>query len=254
MQLNDRYRKIFGNTPIFGMLHLAGNNPVERALEEIEIFENEGVDAAIVENYHSKSTQNVIETLEVLSEKKTNVKLGLNILPNEFYISIPLAHQYNLDFVQLDHVSGNYIEDVTLPFDDYRNVKEKHSEVIVLGGVHPKYYYPAEGSVLEEDLKIGMQRAEAIVVTGEGTGMPTPLDKIIRFREVLGDHPLVVGAGLTPSNAYEQLCIADGAIVGSSLKQNSNTRNPIDAHLVREFMSIVHEVREYKKKRQINMV
>lgn len=59
---------------------------------------------------------------------------------------------------------------------------------------------------------------------------------------------MVVGAGLTPENAYAQLCISDGAIVGSSLKVDNRTNNPIDRQRVRKFMSIVKEAREYQEK------
>ena len=50
--------------PIIGMIHLAGNNSGEklnRALEEIAIFEEEGIKGAIVEDYHG--TQRDIENL-----------------------------------------------------------------------------------------------------------------------------------------------------------------------------------------------
>jgi len=250
MQLNNNYNKIYGKIPIFGMIHLAGEYPVQQALKEIKIFEQEGVDAAIIENYHNHSVQTIIQTFDELAKIETSVSIGVNVLPNEFYLSLPLAQQYGADFIQLDHVAGTYGGHGTLLFSEYQNVKERNPDVIVLGGVHPKYYHPVEGSDLEEDLKTGMQRAEAIVVTGEGTGMATPIDKIKRFREVIGDHPLVVGAGLTPDNAYEQLCISDGAIVGSSLKLNSNTHNPIDRQLVREFISVVREARNYQENRK----
>lgn len=245
MQLNNRYHKVFGRIPIFGMIHLAGDNPIKRALEEITIFEEEGVNGAIVENYHG-SLQNVVETLQETHRRKPKLVIGVNVLPNEFNQCLPLAQQYGADFVQLDQIAGTYTSG-ELDFKTYETVKNLHHDIIVLGGVWPKYYHPVEGSDLEEDLKTGVQRVEAIVVTGAGTGQETPFDKIRRFREIIGKHPLVVGAGLTPDNAYEQLRIADGAIVGTSLKENNNTYNPIDRQRVRAFMSVVKEARNYQE-------
>ena len=92
-----------------------------------------------------------------------------------------------------------------------------------------------------------MLRAEAVVVTGAGTGVETPLGKIIRFREIVGGHPLVVGAGLTVDNAYEQLCVSDGAIVGSFFKKGGDTRNPVDRGKIRDFMSVVRAARKYQQ-------
>lgn len=71
-----------------------------------------------------------------------------------------------------------------------------------------------------EDLLIGKERCNAIVVTGEGTARNTSTDKIKLFRRVLGNYPLFVGAGMTEDTCREQITIADGAIVGSWFKEN----------------------------------
>ena len=70
MQLNQRYHQVFGKIPILGMIHLAGDKPVKRALEELAIFEEEGVDGAIIENYHG-TIWNVIETFKETPKNKT---------------------------------------------------------------------------------------------------------------------------------------------------------------------------------------
>jgi predicted TIM-barrel enzyme len=228
------------------MIHLAGDKPVERALEEIAIFEDEGVDGAIIENYRG-SVEDVIHTLQQTASKKLKLVIGVNVLPNEFSQSFALANQYGAKFIQLDHVAGRY-DLGELDFEAYSSCKDSYPEIIVLGGVWPKYYNPVKGSDLERDLKEGKSRAEAIVVTGAGTGMETPLDKIKKFREIIGEHPLVVGAGLTVDNAYQQLCISDGAIVGTYFKKDGDTRNPIDSVKIRDLMSAVREARKYQEK------
>ena len=172
MELNNRYHQVFGKVPILGMIHLAGQNPVKRALEELALFEEEGVDGVIIENYHG-SVEDVIATLQETSKRKSNVVIGVNVLPNEFYHSLSLAQKYGADFVQLDQVAGTY-RSGQLDFEHYKKVKNQHPEIMVLGGVWPKYYHPIEGSDLETDLRTGIKRAEAIVVTGAGTGKETP--------------------------------------------------------------------------------
>ena len=83
-------------------------------------------------------------------------------------------------------------------------------------------------------------------MTGSGTGVETPSEKIRMFRETIKDYPLIVGAGLNSQNAYEQLAIANGAIVGSSLKVGGQTQNPLDVGRIRELMAVVKQVREEK--------
>ena len=61
------FYKIFGNTRIIGMIHLAGEKPVERAIEELIIFEQERIDGAIIENYHG-TLLDVEKTLKEASD------------------------------------------------------------------------------------------------------------------------------------------------------------------------------------------
>jgi len=243
--VQKKFSDVFkGKLTVIGMIHLAGKElSLDRALDELAVYEQEGVDAAIIENYHGTKEQ-VEEVLSAAERMCRNIVLGVNILPNEYYISLPMAEHYGAKFVQLDHVAGRYTAG-KIDHELYMDFKAK-APVIVLGGVWPKYYTPVSGSDLEKDLREGMQRAEAVVVTGEATGKEIPIGKIRKFREIIGDHPLVVGAGLTPENAYEQLMIADGAIVGSCFKPNGATYGKVSAKLVKKFMSVVEKVRKEK--------
>ncbi|MBR6862659.1 MAG: membrane biogenesis protein, partial [Acidaminococcaceae bacterium] len=90
---------------------------------------------------------------------------------------------------------------------------------------------------------IGNERCNAVVVTGEGTGMNTNVEKIQRFRSALRDFPLFVGAGMTAETCREQLSVADGAIIGSWFKQGGRTEAPVDPERVKKFMQIVSETR-----------
>ncbi len=242
MDKKDFWRK----TPILGMLHLAGGDPVRRALEEFALYEDEGVDGVIVENYHG-AVSDVQKTIEAIQKRGTLLEVGVNILPNNYQIALHLAEAFGCSFIQLDYVAGKYdLAPRGINLEHYLSCREKRKDILVLGGVWPKYYTPLEGSDLENDLREGMERADAIVVTGEETGMKTPLEKIREFRRVLGDYPLIIGAGLTPYNVYEQLLIAEGAIVGSYFKRNMQTNSPVDRERVQQLMTAVHTVRKEK--------
>lgn len=242
----------FDNKPIFGMIHLAGGDvktTMELALEEAEIMFSEGVDGIIIENYHG-DIESVRCTLFHL--QNFDGVLGINILPNDYELALELAEEFNADFIQLDYVAGKYNRSTKINEEHYFGVKNKFlqerkysgmEEIIILGGIWPKYYQPIKGSVLKDDIEIGMKRAEFIVVTGEGTGKQTPIEKIREFRNILGKHPLIIGAGLNPSNVIEQLSIADGAIVGSTFKPYGITTQKVERSLVKEFMDEVKKVR-----------
>lgn len=246
--LNNKFFKIFDKIPVLGMIHLAGDNPVKRALEELSVFEEEGINGAIIENYHG-NINDVIETLQEIPKLNTKVVIGVNVLPNEYDQSFSLANKYGADFIQLDYVAGKYLSG-ELDLDYYVSYKERFPQIVVLGGVWPKYYHPVHGSNLEDDIRQGMQRSEAIVVTGAGTGEETPINKVKTFRRILGKHPLIIGAGLNPGNAYEQLYFADGAIVGSSLKTDYKTYNQLDKMQIRDLISIVQQVRSERNDKE----
>ena len=68
---------------IIGMLHLAGDDMIDRAFKELRIYEKHSLYGALIENYHT-STENLIKFLEELPEKRPKINLVLNILPNEY--------------------------------------------------------------------------------------------------------------------------------------------------------------------------
>lgn len=223
------------------MIHLAGDNPTERALHEAEIMLEEGVDGIVVENYHG-SIDDVKRALAQLQEYKGI--LGINILPNNYDLALQLAQEFKASFIQLDYVAGQYSNSKFINEANYFEAKNKYPDIAVLGGVWPKYYQPVKTSVLKDDIELAIKRAEAIVVTGEGTGKQTPIEKIQEFKTLLGDHPLIIGAGLNSSNVGEQLKYANGAIVGSCFKKYGITTQKIERSLVKEFMDEVKKVRQ----------
>jgi hypothetical protein len=233
---------------ILGMIHLSGDKPVERALKEIEIYIAEGVHGCIIENYHG-STSDVEDTLRALTpEIKANIKIGINILPNDYHTAFKMGDKHKIDFIQLDYVAGKYERAQPLNGSEYLKARDSYAhQPIVYGGVWPKYYTPIAGSSMIEDIIVGRFLADGLVVTGSGTGKETPLDKIKVFVDILKDSkkfvktPVIVGAGVDAGNVVEQLTIADGAIVGSCFKPYKRTQGMVTAELVREFMT------EFKK-------
>lgn len=243
-----RFETVFGTTqPIIGMIHLAGRNKAEilaQAMKELSQFEKNGVQAAIIENYHGK-IHHVEMVLKEIQGKFPKVKIGVNILPNDYALAFSLAHKYGAKFIQLDYVSGKYkdtYQDIELDYRDFHKYRRAYPEILVLGGVHPKYYEPVEGSNLARDLELAKNRADAVVVTGAGTGKETPFDKILNFRQILGPHfPLVIGAGMTADNARMQLPVGNGAIVGSYFK-DGDTYAPVRPSRLKKFMSVVNSL------------
>lgn len=219
--------------PIIGMIHLAGDSEKEkinRALEEISIFEEEGISGALIEDYHG-SINDVFNALKAISRKETKLIIGINILKNP-YLGFQIANEFGAKFIQFDTVQT---KDINL--DLYDAMREKYNNIIVLGGIRFKYTSPI-GNTLEQDLYEGRLRCEAIVTTGEGTGIETPIQKLRDFKKILGNYPLISGAGINKKNIKEQLDVVDGVIVGSYLK-HYHTKQKIDRMCVRELVQAI---------------
>lgn len=64
-------------------------------------------------------------------------------------------------------------------------------------------------------------------------------------KAVLPNTPVLANTGVKHATVAETLKIADGCIVGSSLKVDGNTWNAVDPDRARDFMDIVRSARGY---------
>ena len=233
MKYNDLFNK---EKPVFGMIHLSaqqGMTMLELAKQEMEIYLRNGIHP-LIENYFG-SDEDCETVLKWISEAHPEAVYGLNIL-GDYHKAFELAERYDARFIQIDSVCGHL-----KPARDAEYEKElaevRHQyDCVLLGGVRFKYQAVRSGRSVEEDLRIGMQRCDAIVCTGEGTGLATPMQKLSDFKDVVGDFPVVVGAGVTLETAKETVGKSDGAIVGSWFKDGHDASGVVNEQYVEEFM------------------
>lgn len=249
----------FEKKEIIGMIHLSGPDTLAKAMDEIKIYEEEGLSAIIIENYHG-GMLDVTNVLDALVENPTTMSVGINILPNEYKVAYELCDKYDfIDFIQMDYIAGKYNTSIQLDIENFYKEASTRLDIRILGGVWPKYYTPVEGSILANDIEEGLFLCDAIVVTGEGTGSETPFEKIQLFRDTMDGiedemidgktYPLIVGAGVSPLNVAQQLEYAQGAIVGSAFKPLGKTRQMVDRDLVKVFMIEVNKLNAHEQEK-----
>ena len=231
------YHELFKPKAVIGMIHLAGENSaerIERAVAEMDIYRSESVNGVIIEDYHG-TVRDIEETLKHTKPfRETGLRIGINVLRDPLS-GFELAREFGAQFVQLDSVQFRS----DLEFQQYKELRARHPDVLVFGGVRFKYQ-PPTGKSLEQDIEDALPLCDAVVTTGEGTGIETPLEKLAAFRKcMLSGAPLVVGAGVNAKNIESQFEYADCAIIGSAFKPNGNTHEMVDRDNVRDIMNIM---------------
>jgi uncharacterized protein len=85
--------------------------------------------------------------------------------------------------------------------------------------------------------------ADGILVSGPMAGAEPSLDAVRAAKSGCGDTPVFANTGVKATNVREFLGVADGVIVGSDLKVDGGTWNPVDPERAGRFMAEVSQVR-----------
>jgi uncharacterized protein len=85
--------------------------------------------------------------------------------------------------------------------------------------------------------------ADAILVSGPMAGAEPSLEAVREAKRGSPDTPVFANTGVKSTNVAEFLAVADGVIVGSDLKVDGGTWNPVDPERADRFMAEVRRVR-----------
>jgi predicted TIM-barrel enzyme len=80
---------------------------------------------------------------------------------------------------------------------------------------------------------------DALLVSGQMAGVAAELDELRAVKEAAGDLPVLANTGVTEDNVGRILEVADGVIVGTSLKVDGNLWNPVDPARARRLVELV---------------
>ncbi|HEX5219779.1 MAG TPA: BtpA/SgcQ family protein, partial [Verrucomicrobiae bacterium] len=119
-------------------------------------------------------------------------------------------------------------------YNTLRYREHLQSKAQIFADVHVKHAVPLGNPSLEDSAHDTAERglADALIISGVGTGQPADLEDVERVRRACPKARLLLGSGVTAENARSYLRFADGVIVGSSLKRAGKLANPVDAKRV----------------------
>jgi membrane complex biogenesis BtpA family protein len=179
---------------------------------------------------------------------ESGLPTGVNILRNDVEAAVAVAAMCGGSFVRANVYVGAAVTDQGLIEGRADRVqaliRQLAAEVAVWADVDVKHAAPLArrpiGEMAEDAVKRGL--AEALIVTGPGTGQPASLADLRAVRAAVPDTPLYVGSGAMPETLPEFLAIADGAIVGTGAKAGGDPRHPVEIELVRALVAAAERV------------
>lgn len=266
LQIHDLADVFRTPRPIIGMVHcwpLPGApgysgygmpTIIEQALRDAEALAEGGCDGLIVENMwdvpfragaHIQPESIAAQAVVAYNVRQAfQLPLGINLVHNGGVTLLGIALASGADFIRVCMFTGAGVWDAGswdegCAADLMRRRKELHAEHIkIFADVDKKHSVRFPGIDLATHIEwTRFFGADALIVSGRMTGDAPDLDKVRQAKQLAGDRPVLLGSGTDARNIAAFLEVADGAIVGSSVKADGIIENPVDVARVRAFVS-----------------
>ncbi|MGH7319949.1 MAG: BtpA/SgcQ family protein [Candidatus Rokuibacteriota bacterium] len=216
---------------------------VERAVADARALHAGGFHACLVENFGDApfsparvDPATVAAMAVVVAEVRRAVAcpVGVNVLKNDAQAALAVAAATGAAFIRVNvHVGAVVADQGLIQGDAYATLRYRRllgTETRLFVDVGGKHAVPVAPVGIEQLARDAASRglADALVVSGAATGEGTPLGDVKRVRAAVPDRPILVGSGVTPESIGDLLAVADGAIVGTWVKRDGRTVNPVD--------------------------
>ena len=220
---------------------------IESAVADALAYERGGARAVFLENFgdvpFTKGNAGP-ETIAAMAavgravRERIKLPLGFNVLRNDARAALALCAACQGSFIRVNVHTGAMLTDQGLiegnAFETLRYRRQICPGALIFADVHVKHAVPLGNWTLEDAARDTLQRglADALIVSGRGTGQATNLEDVKRVRATSPAARILLGSGVTVDSVRDYLSLADGFIVGSSLKMNGKISNPVDAKRV----------------------
>jgi len=268
--MKDKFFKLFKTKkPIIAMVHfpalpgtplydskLGIDYILESAEKDLIALQNAGVDAVMFGNENDRPYEFNVNTATTSTmayvigslKNKINVPFGVNVLWDPLS-TIALAASTGAHFVR-EIFTGTYASDMGLWSPDAgKAIRYKESlkceDLLLFYNISAEFAYSLDRRSVAERAKstVFSSIPDAILVSGQITGEPADLKDLKQTKDFLPDIPVLANTGVKIENVDKTLSIADGVVIGSSLKINGDTWNPVDPVRASDFMNKVKKIR-----------
>jgi len=266
LQIND-LKEIFRTAkPVIGMVHcwpLPGapgytgygmDTIIDQALRDAHALAEGGADGLIVENMwdvpfragpHIQPESIAAQAVVARAVGQAiDLPLGINLVHNGGVALLGIALAAGASFIRVCMFTGAGVWDAGTwdegcAADLMRRRTELHAEHIKLfADVDKKHSVRFPGIDLATHIEwTRFFGADALIISGRMTGDAPDLGKVREAKALAGDRPLLIGSGADERNIGAFMQVADGVIVGSSIKADGRCANAVDSDRVRRFVA-----------------
>jgi len=226
---------------------------LDRALFDAEALADGGAVGVIVENLGDAPFEpaavepHVVAMLGVIAREVRQrfgdrLSVGVNALRNDAAGAIGAAAAAGARFVRVNVHTGAMVTDQGIIQGRARETLLYRARVApqigIAADVLVKHARPLGPADLTQVARDTWHRgcADALIITGSGTGRPTDPSDLVTVRDAVPECVLWLGSGLTPERARVVRRLMDGAIVGTWLHQDADLAAPLDVERVRRIV------------------
>lgn len=199
------------------------------------LIENFGDAPFFAERVPAVTVSAITACAVAVREACPELALGINVLRNDADAALAIAAVVGARCIRVNVHTGARVTDQGIvqgkAAETLRARRALGAEgVAIWGDVDVKHSAPLgernPAREAEDLVKRGL--VDAVLVTGEGTGLGVDPGKLRRIREAVAGTRLLVASGATRESLPELAALCDGVIVGSALRSNNAAGGPID--------------------------
>jgi membrane complex biogenesis BtpA family protein len=224
---------------------------IAAALRDAEALAAGGADALLVENFGDApftSGRVGAETVAAMAAaarevaRAVRLPLGVNVLRSDGVSALAVAVAAGARFIRVNvHVGAVLTDQGIIQGAAHELLRARRllgADVKILADVQTKHAAALALVPIEQEARDCVERglADALIVSGAATGVPTEPGDLKRVRDAVGAVPLLVGSGATAETAGDLL-------VGTAVKHDGLVGNPVDAARVRRLVEAVRGTR-----------
>lgn len=261
------FKKVFGDLkPVIGMVHIGAlpGTPlfdpsldlVAAARADLQALQSAGFDAVMFGNENDRPYEFDVDTASTATmasiigqlKSEITVPFGVNVLWDPMS-TVALGAATGAAFVR-EIFTGVYASDMGSWSTDaaaamrYRD-RLGRSDMAMLYNVSAEFAHSLDQRSLPDRARSAVFSSipDAVLVSGQITGEAAALSDLEAVKAVLPDTPVMANTGVKHDTVAEVLRVADGCIVGSSLKIDGDTWKAIDPARAADFMAKARSAR-----------